>query len=190
MNDFLYSCVSHLSDPGVSESVSLVQCGVLIRAPSPQFARPAPSTAPSTPGTTPPSTPSASAVSQAEIDKVKAEYEERQRKKKEAASDKDKDKNNDKDKSWLSTGMSGLSTLASTTKDLFAAPPTSAPPSPTLNGTPSPATAKVFVLHRDVFRMRVDQKRKVWQAKEAKDRVRQLALPSAPRGGLPPPARA
>lgn len=152
----------------------------------PKFARPAPSTSPSTPGTTPPGTPIASSVSQAEIEKVKAEYEERQRKKKDAASDKDKDK--EADKGWLSTGMSGLSTLASTTKDLFAAPP-SAPPSPTL-GAPAAATAKVFVLHRDVFRMRVDQKKKAWQAKEAKERVRQLALPSAPRGGLPPPARA
>ncbi|KAL8278467.1 hypothetical protein RQP46_009157 [Phenoliferia psychrophenolica] len=167
VTDFLYACPSHLSDPG--------------------FARPAPSTT---------STPASPSIPQSEIDKVKAEFEERQRKKKEAASsDKDKDKNDKA--SWLSTGMSagmsGLSTLASTTKDFLIAPPSSAPPSPTLPAVGAAATSKVFVLHRNIFQMRVDANRKAWQTKEAKERAKQLALPATPRGipgGRPPPARA
>ncbi|KAI5480358.1 hypothetical protein MNV49_000933 [Pseudohyphozyma bogoriensis] len=156
VTDFLYTCESHLKDPG--------------------FARPAGS--PSTPSSTPPTTPS---VPQSEIDKVKAEYEDKLARKKEALDAKEKELNAaaNKDKSWLSTGISGISSLAASTISQFT-PPTPPPPSP-----PLPVVAPtVFVLHRNIFAMRVDRKKKEWQAKEAKERMKGLSLPSVP-GGLP-----
>ncbi|KAK4700021.1 hypothetical protein P7C70_g6227, partial [Phenoliferia sp. Uapishka_3] len=176
----------------ISTTTSRPRDSASIAAPR-SFARPAPSSLDSTPAASPASTTATPGVSQADIDKVKAEYEERQRKKKEAggtSTSDDKDKGKDKDKGWLSTGMSGISSLAATTKDLFA-PPASAPPSPTLSAAQIAADAKVFILNRDIFSWRQDQKKKSWQAKEAKERAKQLALPSAPRGGLSSgPARA
>ncbi|KAM0754087.1 DUF1742-domain-containing protein [Meredithblackwellia eburnea MCA 4105] len=174
VSDFIYVCNSHLADPG--------------------FARPAPNVGSSSPSSSPPASPGVSgAVSQAEIDKVKAEYEERQRKKKEAKEEKEKEdaKDKEKDKTWLATGISGLSMLASTTKDLVAplyqAPAaSSAPASPTLTAAQIAANSKVFILHRDIFRMRCDEKKKIWQAKEAKERAKQLSLPSVPKTGFPP----
>lgn len=150
VSDFIYCCTSHLSDPG--------------------FARPAPSESSSRP-----STPTTPTVSQAEIDKVKKEYEEKQAKKKEGGKEDEKEK----EKSWLSTGVAGISSLASTATSLLSTttPPATPPPPP----SPQPT---VFILHRTIFAMRVDAAKKKWQAKEAKDRLKTLSFPSVP-GTLP-----
>lgn len=175
VSDFLYSCLSHLSDPGVSPVPPLripaaSPGSVDTTGFGPQFARPAPSAI--SPSSTP-STPSPPSVPQSEIDKVKAKYEERQRRKASSSPAPAEAK------SWLSTGLTGISSLASSTKDLLLPP--LPPPEPT---TPTGPAATVFVLHRDIFAMRVAGKKRSWQAKEAKERAKQLALPAVPRGGL------
>lgn len=126
-----------------------------------QFARPAPSATPTVP--------------QEEIDRVKKEYDDKLARKADKAKAAADDKK--KDSTWLSTGFSAVSTLATSTTSLFAQPP-SPPPVP---AGPPP---KVFVLNRGIFAMRVEAQKKRWQAKEAKERVGNLGLPSAPRGGL------
>lgn len=181
VTDFLYTCPSHLADPGVRAPTAATRSHTVsasLTFPTPQFARPAPST--STSGSsTPIDTPPAPSVPQSEIDRVTKEYHERQQRKKDGkatASDKEADS-----KSWLSASLSGLGSLASSaTSSLLAAAP--APEQPA--ATTVASSAKVFVLNRDIFAMRQASARKVWQAKEAKERAAKLSLPAAPRGGL------
>lgn len=114
---------------------------------------------------------SKSNVSQDEIDRVKRDWEEKQAAKREneknkVAKDKEKDKEKDKDKK---------EDKASVTQE-----PTKTPPP----STPEPATpthAK-YVLHRDIFAMRLAEHRRARQAKAAKELAPRL--PGAPLGGV------
>lgn len=137
----------------------------------------------SAPGS-PSASPAPGAVPQAEIEKVKKEYEEKLKKKKESDSnDKDKDSSSS---SWLkaglTTGYSAVSSLASTTTTTLFPPPPPVVPSISEVARTAAATATVFALNRDIFRMRQDAARRKWQAKEAKERLSGLSLPAVPRG--------
>ncbi|PVG03700.1 hypothetical protein CPB86DRAFT_779451 [Serendipita vermifera] len=153
--DFLYTCDAHLSDPGFATLVDE-------------------SSVPSTPGT------SKVTLSEAELAKIKGEWEESQRKKKEkeqAAKDKDKEKEKEKEStsavstaaSWIgwATGIGASSnansgTAASPSTSSTEATPKKTPNSPNSlfaspNGTP---THQRFVLNRQIFQMRNSQFRK------------------------------
>jgi len=175
VTDFLYTCTSHLTDPG--------------------FARPAPSSSsPSSPATSAPPSPSVSPAFQSEVEKVKKEYEEKAKAKKEG--EKDKESEGKDSSGWLAssfkTGYSAVSSLATTSASTLFPPPPPVAPSASELARLAAKDAKVWVLNRDVFRMRTDAARKKWQAAEAKERIKGLSFPSAPRGtvgGVPrPPA--
>ena len=133
-----------------------------------QFARRA-----NPPAATPAST---SAVPQSEIDKVTAEYKALEKKKKEKSSESATDLPK---KGWIATGfsagVSGVSALGSATSSLFATPEVVVVPVESLKG-------KGFILHRDVFAMRVDSAKKTVQAKAARERIEAASLPSVPKG--------
>lgn len=133
--------------------------------PPSQFA----SAAPSAPCPTP-------AVPQAEIDKVTAAYKAKQ-----AAKEKPSDSS--ESKGWVSTALSGVSTVGSAALS-GATSATSAlfPPAPVVQPVVAAPIPKQVVLQRNVFQMRVDEKRKKWQKEEAKKRLEGLSLPTAPRG--------
>lgn len=135
-------------------------------------------------------------VTQAEIDKIKKEYEERQKKKDEAkakkeAEEKDKDKKEDKDKkdekgsSWFS-GLSSLLTDSvsassdSKTADSSKAAASSGSASPTTTAAPVAGQHERYQLHRDFFNMRLD----AWKKREAVKKAKELNLPMAPKGEL------
>lgn len=113
-------------------------------------------------------------LSDAEIQKVKEEWEEKQRKKEKAEKEKEKEdaKEKEKDKTKEAEDKSNDSKKAPS-------PTTSAP-------TPSPApksTHQRYTLHRDIFAMRLTIHRKRRQTEQAK-RVAPT-LPSAPHNPLP-----
>jgi hypothetical protein len=133
-----------------------------------QFAKPSPAPA------------SVPAVPQAEIDRVKKEWEEKQARKKAAEETKD----GKKESTWISSSIAGISSLANSTSSLFVSPTPEAllAPEPVLPA----GGAKIFVLNRSIFSMRVEGAKKKYQALEARQRAEKLGLPSAPRGGLAP----
>lgn len=209
VTDFIYACKSHLLDPGVSRRVywephmplrrlrALTAVGfsegrLLTTQSLAQFAKPAPST--STPSASPSGSPAPSPVPQSEIDKVKQEYEEKQKRKADADKEKDKDARSSSSTagtaastafSLFRTGASALSSLSSTASStLFPAPPPT-PPSLAETQRAAAASAKTFVLQRDFFRMRQEQKRREWEKKDADKRGKEWSFPKAPTGGLP-----
>lgn len=172
VTDFLYTCTSHLSDPG--------------------FARPAPCSSSPSPATSAPPSPSVSPALQTEVEKVKKEYEKKAKARK--ADEEAKDSEGKNSSGWLAsslkTGYSAVSSLATTSASTLFPPPPPATPSALELARLAAKDAKVWVLNRDVFRMRTDAARKKWQAAEAKERMKGLSFPSAPRGtvgGAPKP---
>ncbi|GAA6001334.1 Vfa1p [Rhodotorula paludigena] len=177
VSDFLYTCPSHLLDPG--------------------FARPAPSSSTPSAASSPAGSPAPSPVPRSEIDKVKQEYEDKQKRKAEGSdASKEGDDKGKKDDSAASqpastafalfkTGASALSSLSTTASShLFPAPPPTAP-SAVETARLAAQTARVFVLQRDYFRMRCETKRREWEKKDAKERGAAWSFPKAPKGGLP-----
>ncbi|KWU47296.1 DUF1742-domain-containing protein [Rhodotorula sp. JG-1b] len=184
VTDFLYTCKHHLLDPG--------------------FARPAPASGTATPTSAPASPTLSPPVPRSEIDKVKKEYEEKQKRKEataasgSSADSKDKEGKDESSSSsrgpastaisLFKTGASALSSLSSqASSTLFPPPAAPAEPSAAERARTAAAQAKVFVLHKDFFRMRLDKKRKEWEKKDAEERGRQWSFPKAPRGGLSGP---
>ncbi|KZS98095.1 DUF1742-domain-containing protein [Sistotremastrum niveocremeum HHB9708] len=132
--DFLYTCDTHLTDYGFATLLD------------------------------PPAEPSKPAISQAEIDKAKKEWEERQERKKAKEKEKEKeksdDKKDDKDKEDKPKSPSPAS------------PPPAAPT----------RTHQRYSLHRDVFAMRVAEQKRRRQTKAVKEVAPRL--PGAPRSSL------
>ena len=140
-------------------------------------------------------------VTQAEIDKIKKEYEDREKKKgeakakkeaeeKEKEKDKDKDKKDEKEKkdekgsSWFSGLSSLLTDSSSASTDTKTADSSKAAPA---SGSTSPAATppvagqhERYQLHRDFFNMRLD----AWKKREAVKKAKELNLPMAPRGEI------
>ncbi|GAA5821853.1 hypothetical protein JCM11251_004744 [Rhodosporidiobolus azoricus] len=172
VTDFIYVCRSHLLDPG--------------------FAKPAATSSPS-PASSPAASPAPPPVSQAEIDKVKKEYEEKQAKK--VAAEKASSATTDdaaKSKSpastafsLLKTGASTITSFSSTAATTLFPPPPPAVPSATERARAEAEKAKTFVLQRDYFAMRVTAKRREWEKKDAKERSAGWSFPKAPTGKLP-----
>ncbi|SPO31478.1 uncharacterized protein UTRI_06608 [Ustilago trichophora] len=136
-------------------------------------------------------------VSQAEIDKIKAEYETKL-KAKESAKDKEKDKDKDKDKeskpfsamsvagsvfSTVTSTVSGLASTAISSIPTEAAHPAAVTPSPTSAETLAkthPLHAK-YALHREFYAARVRE----WNNKMVRKKEKELNMPPAPRNALP-----
>ncbi|KAH7931271.1 DUF1742-domain-containing protein [Leucogyrophana mollusca] len=152
--DFLYTCPTHLTDYGFATRVT---------EPEPEARKI---------GATP-----------EEIAKVKEEWEERQRRKKEKAKEKaekekekdDKAKSEDKDKD-----------KDKDTKDKDTDEKPSSPPGSWSSGqstpTPKPSHER-YILHRDIFALRVAEHRKRKHAAQAKELAPRL--PGAPSSVLP-----
>ncbi|KAJ7117301.1 DUF1742-domain-containing protein [Mycena crocata] len=145
--DFIYTCPTHLTDPGFATSVV-----------DSEPAKP----------------------SQEDVGKAIADWEDRQKRKKEQEekkekTDKDKDsKETDKDKA--KTKDKSQDSKSEDSKDSAA--------SPKLPGSLSPKatpTHERFILHRDIFSIRLGEHRKRRQTAQAKDLAPRL--PGAPRGG-------
>ncbi|KAM0788684.1 hypothetical protein ACM66B_002781 [Microbotryomycetes sp. NB124-2] len=165
VSDFMYTCQSHLLDPG--------------------FAKPVVSE--STPSSPKPNTESTS-PSRAEIDKVTQEYK-----------DKHKDKSEETKAttttttatgvatSLFKTGLSAMSSLATTTHDHLFGPGSeqnstaTTPPTGEALRRQQALNAKVFTLHRDIFKMRQDQMRQIYYKKQAKTTMERVQLPSVPK---------
>ncbi|OCB84596.1 DUF1742-domain-containing protein [Sanghuangporus baumii] len=112
-------------------------------------------------------------VSDEEIQKVKEEYERRQQKKREK-SGKEKDKSDDKGKDDTKKETDGENAKA---KDISSSP-AQAPSQSTGTSTPMVSHQR-YILHRDIFAMRLGVHRKRRQAAKAKEVAPRL--PSAPR---------
>ncbi|KAF7313546.1 hypothetical protein HMN09_00510600 [Mycena chlorophos] len=114
------------------------------------------------------------AVSQEDVGKVIAEYEEKQRRKKEKEKEKEdekKKKDEDKDKK---------EDKKEDTKKKDESKPTSPAPSPK-PAAPAGSHEK-YILHRDIFAMRLAEHRRKRQAAQAKDLAPRF--PGAPSGTL------
>lgn len=149
--DFLYTCESHLTDPGfasrVGESGDGVGAGAKKMGLSPE-----------------------------EIAKVKADWEERQARKKEKEKEKvkEQEKDSEKDKTEDKEGKTTKG-KESTTSSKASAPPTPAP------STPSPPAHERYALHRDIFALRLAEHRRRRQAAQAKELAPRLPqAPRAP----------
>ncbi|SPO31687.1 uncharacterized protein UTRI_06608_B [Ustilago trichophora] len=176
--DFLYVCHVHLADRHFATKLS---------DPGPVAT------------TTPTSAAGGSAerlpdkVSQAEIEKIKAEYEAKL-KAKESAKDKEKEaQKENKPFSAMSVAGSVFSTVTSTVSGLAstaigsipteAAQPAAVTPSPTSAETLTkthPLHAK-YALHREFYAARVRE----WNHKMVKKKEKELNMPPAPRNALP-----
>ena len=206
VTDFLYTCKHHLLDPGVGFFAFELSAENVAHwiTPLAQFARPAPASGTATPTSAPASPTLSPPVPRSEIDKVKKEYEEKQKRKEataasgSSADSKDKEGKDESSSSsrgpastafsLFKTGASALSSLSSqASSTLFPPPAAPAEPSAAERARTAAAQAKVFVLHKDFFRMRLDKKRKEWEKKDAEERGRQWSFPKAPRGGLSGP---
>lgn len=153
--DFIYTCQTHLTDPGfasqVGESTDGVGAGGAKMGLSPE-----------------------------EIAKVKEEWEERQKKKQELAKQKEKEtdkdkKENDKEKD---KGTAKTDTTSSSSKV-----PGSPPSGTSTPSTPSTPLHQRYTLHRDIFALRLAEHRKRRQVAQARELAPRL--PGAPRGSLP-----
>ena len=127
----------------------------------------------------PPPPPLSNVVPQSEIDKVTAEYKKKEKEKSEAKLATDPKSS----KGWIATGFSagaaGLSTIGSAAISAFATPESVAVPPESID-----LKGKGFILHRDIFAMRVDGARKKAQAKAAMARMEGASLPSVPKGSV------
>jgi len=154
--DFLYTCDTHLSDPGFASQVGQANDGVGASG-------------------------AKLGLSPEEIAKVKQEWEERQKQKKKKDEDKEKDKNKsqtgDVDKD--DTKEKGSESPKASPKVTGALPPG---PTPSVPST-KPSHER-YTLHRDIFTLRLSEHRKRRQVAQAKELGPRL--PGAPRAGLPP----
>ncbi|GAA6014710.1 hypothetical protein JCM10207_006912 [Rhodosporidiobolus poonsookiae] len=174
VSDFVYVCKSHLLDPGFAK---------------PAASQPS-SSAPSSPS--PASSPAPSpSVPQSEIDKVKKEYEEKQARRAASSSSDSKDSEGEKAKgpastafSLLRTGASTLTSLSTSAASTLFPPPPPVAPSATDLARAAAEKAKVFVLQREYFAMRVAQKRREWERRDAKERGGGWSFPKAPTGRI------
>ncbi|KAM5534887.1 hypothetical protein V8D89_011442 [Ganoderma adspersum] len=151
--DFLYTCDAHLSDPGFASQVGSSNDGVGAGGAKKL------------------------GLSPEEIAKVKAEYEERQKKKRvEKTKEKEADKDGKEDQEVDAKGGKKSSTPASGTKS---------PPSSSASPSPGPATPthQRYMLHRDIFALRLAEHRRRRQAAQAKELAPRL--PGAPVTSLP-----
>ncbi|GAA5892787.1 AAA-ATPase Vps4-associated 1 family protein [Sporobolomyces salmoneus] len=172
MVDWFWVCHSHCLDPAFAKPASMS------------------STTTSSPTSSPSPT---TTVSQAEIDKVKAEYAEKQKRKSESTDAKDKPteptSTSSKAFSVLRTSVSSISSLASSaassSSSVLFPPPQPVIPSASELLKQEAKTSKVFVLSRSYFEMRVTRKRKEWEVKDAKERSGGWSFPKVPKGGLP-----
>ncbi|KAI9001318.1 VPS4-associated protein 1 [Trametes punicea] len=156
--DFLYTCDTHLSDPGFASQVGTSNDGVGAGGAKKM------------------------GLSPEEIAKVKAEWEERQKKKAERAKEKEKDKNKDKDeKDAASTGEDKAKGSGKEADKTL--PGSLSPPSTSTSPTPPTPTHQRYTLHRDIFALRLAEHRRRRQVAQA----RELAprLPGAPATPLP-----
>ncbi|KAK4056508.1 hypothetical protein OIO90_002355 [Microbotryomycetes sp. JL221] len=181
VSDFLYTCQSHLLDPGFAKPVVPQTSSADSQSSSP--------------------TKEGSTVSRTEIDKAISQHKDKE-KNKQNVNEQDKDKSaatttttttttaTGVATSLLKTGFSAMSSLASTTHDhLFgsAGVSTTSNSSSTIT-TLSPSqqmreqakTAKQFTLHRDIFKMRQDKLKNQYYKKQAKVTVDRLKMPSVP----------
>jgi hypothetical protein len=155
VTDFIYTCDRHLSDRGFATRLDEIK-----KDPSP-------------------------AVSQADIDTVKRDWEAKQKQKEQDKKDKEKEaekakdgKESDKDKEKPKGDHEGERTKSPPSKS------TSGTASPAAEPSPSGAipTHTRFALHRDIFAMRLDEHRRARERKAAKELAPRL--PGAPVGGL------
>ncbi|SCV70747.1 BQ2448_3509 [Microbotryum intermedium] len=167
VGDFIYVCTSHLADPG--------------------FAKPATSSSTNSTLSSALRPSSASHTNlEAEIDKVKAEYEAKLAVKDKALTGAAAAKSSPSP-SWLQsglrTGYSAVSSLATTTMATMntpLAPPPAPLPSPQEGNKAIALNSRVFTLHRSIFAMRQDAVKNTWQAQDARERAKRLRLPSVP----------
>ncbi|GAA5989367.1 hypothetical protein JCM11641_004201 [Rhodosporidiobolus odoratus] len=170
VTDYLYACRSHLLDPGFAKPASSVAA----------TASPSSSNAPSQ-------------VPQAEIDKVKKEYEEKQARKTAASPSAADAKTAESAKSnpastafsLLRTGASTLTSFSTSAASTLFPPPPPTVPSATDRARSEAETATTFVLQRDYYAMRVSAKRREWEKKDADERGKGWSFPKVPRGALP-----
>ncbi|KAL5488304.1 hypothetical protein ACEPAI_6412 [Sanghuangporus weigelae] len=113
-------------------------------------------------------------VSDEEIQKIKEEYERRQQKKREKV-DKEKDKSDDKGKDDSKEETEGEKAKA---KNTTSSSPAQAPSQSSGTSTPTVSHQR-YVLHRDIFAMRLGVHRKRRQVAKAKEVAPRL--PSVPR---------
>jgi hypothetical protein len=154
--DFLYTCSTHLSDPGFATKVAADEA--------------------SSPKSTP-------AVSQEAIDKIKEEWEEKQRKRKEKEKEKEKQKDGGDDGNKGKAKKDDESEGAATKKTKSPPPATSpTPSSSSASTTPVTPSHEKYVLHRDMFALRQAEHRRRRQANQAKDLAPRL--PAAPKSNI------
>ncbi|KAI0773988.1 VPS4-associated protein 1 [Fomes fomentarius] len=137
--DFLYTCDSHLSDPGFTSQVGTTNDGVGAGGAKKM------------------------GLSPDEIAKVKLEWEERQKKKVENAKEKEKEKEKDKDKDGKEGEKLGSNSEKKST------PGSLSPPSSRASPAPSTPTHQRYTLHRDMFALRLTEHRRRRQAAQAKE---------------------
>jgi hypothetical protein len=123
-------------------------------------------------------------VAQADIDKVKKEWEERQKAKKEKKEKDDQNSKDDKEgkdkkedtQGWLSYLASSLSSAAAAGSDKSASPSRSASPAPAASSS-APKGHEEYSLHRSFYAMRIDG----YNKKVALRRAKELNFPSVPK---------
>ncbi|KAI9066379.1 DUF1742-domain-containing protein [Trametes sanguinea] len=149
--DFLYTCDTHLSDPGFASQVGTSSDGVGAGGAKKM------------------------GLSPEEIAKVKAEWEERQKKKAEKAKEKEKEKEKDKDGKDSSTAEDKDKKEADK-KVPGTLSPTSASPTP-----PATPSHQRYTLHRDIFALRLAEHRRRRQVVQAKELALRLpGAPATP----------
>jgi len=149
--DFIYTCDTHLTDPGFANPVGESSDGAEgVRK---------------------------EGLSSEEIAKVKQEWEDQQKRKKEKEAAKKKEKDDDKEKAKADKDKGEGGEGKDSDKTASKVPPTSStsPPPPT-------PTHQRFMLHRDIFALRLSEHRKRRQAAQAK--LLAPRLPGAPSGGF------
>ncbi|EPQ25638.1 uncharacterized protein PFL1_06775 [Pseudozyma flocculosa PF-1] len=176
--DFFYVCLAHLGDTHFAKRVSTPAAPPSVASTSVQ--------------------PDAATVSQADIDRVKKEYDERQRKLKEkkefdAAAAQESDKKGNKPSSMTSSIFSTLSSAVSSVASAATSAATSSPSSPASTAgaaatpagptSPTPTTNQSplhskYALHREFYSQRLRD----WNNRQAKIREKQLNLPRVPNG--------
>ncbi|PIL36880.1 hypothetical protein GSI_00570 [Ganoderma sinense ZZ0214-1] len=137
--DFLYTCDTHLSDPGFASQVGSTNDGVGAGGAKKM------------------------GLSPEEIAKVKAEYEERQKKRAEKAKEKEKEKEADKD--GKEEEKDAKESKKTSTPGAKSPPSSSASPPP----APATSTHQRYTLHRDIFALRLAEHRRRRQAAQAKE---------------------
>ncbi|KAH9894389.1 VPS4-associated protein 1 [Cubamyces lactineus] len=156
--DFIYTCDTHLSDPGFASQVGTSSDGVGAGGAKKL------------------------GLSPEEIAKVKQEWEERQKKKTEKAKEKEKEKDKAKDgKDSRGAEEKEKGSSKETDKKVPGSLSPATPPTP-----PTPSHQR-YTLHRDIFALRLAEHRRRRQAVQAKELVPRLpGAPATPLPSNPP----